>query len=87
MRELTLVAVPGCPLSDHARQVLETLAAERLPVWRELASGAPGTEHLVDGERELLPALLNQSGQMVAHGRLSERALRRTLAPDQPGAA
>ncbi len=86
MRELTLVAVPDCPLSDHARQVLETLAAERLLVWRELTTAAPGTERLGDGAPELLPALVNESGQMVAHGRLSERALRRTLAPDQPGA-
>ena len=86
MRELTLVAVPGCPLSDHARQVLETLAAERLLVWRELATGDPGTEHLNDGAPELLPALLNESGRIVAHGRLSERALRGTLAHDQPGA-
>ncbi len=87
MRELTLLAVPDCPLSDHARQVLDTLAAEKLLVWRELTTGAPGTEHLVDGAPELLPALLNESDQMIAHGRLSERALRRTLAPDQPGAA
>ena len=87
MRELTLLAVPDCPLSDHARHVLETLAAEGVLVWREIATGAPGTERLNDGAPELLPALVNESGQMVAHGRLSERALRRSLALDQPGAA
>ena len=86
MRELTLVAVPGCPLSDHARQVLDTLAAERLLVWREVASGAPGSERLGDAAPELLPALISESGRMLAHGRLSERGLRRTLAPAQPGA-
>ena len=80
MRELTLVAVPACPLSDHARQVLETLAAEGLLVWREVATGAPGSEHINGGAPELLPALVNESGRMLAHGRLSERALRRTLA-------
>ena len=40
MRELTLVAVPDCPLSEHARQVLDTLAADGLLVWREIATGA-----------------------------------------------
>ena len=83
MRELTLLAVPDCPLSEHARQVLDTLAGEGLLIWRETLTGAPGDY----GIPELLPALVNESGDVVAHGRLSERALRRTLAPDQPGAA
>ena len=87
MRELTLLAVPGCPLSEHARQVLDTLAGEGVLVWREIATGAPGSERLSNGTPELLPALLNESGRMVAHGRLSERALRRSLALDQPGTA
>ena len=87
MKELTLLAVPGCPLSDHARQVLDTLAAERLLVWREIAAGASGTQRLNNDGAELLPALLDSSGRMLAHGRLSERALRRSLTPDQPGTA
>ena len=41
MRELTLLSVPGCPLSDHARQVLDTLAAEGLLIWREVAHRRP----------------------------------------------
>ena len=81
MRELTLLAVPDCPLSDHARQVLETLAAEGVLVWWEVATEA-GSERLNRTAPELLPALLNESGRMVAHGRLSERALRRSLALD-----
>ena len=87
MRELTLLAVPGCPLSDHARQVLETLAAEGVLVWREVPTAAPSSERLNDGAPALLPALVNESGAMVAHGRLSERALRRSLTLDSPGAA
>jgi ArsR family transcriptional regulator len=47
------------PLSDHARQVLETLAAERLLGWRELATATSGTERLGDGAPELPTALLN----------------------------
>ena len=42
MRELTLLAVPDCPLSEHARQVLDTLAGEGLLTWREALTGAPG---------------------------------------------
>ena len=87
MRELTLLAVPGCPLSDHARQVLETLAAEGVLVWHEIATEPPGSERLNGSTREHLPTLLNESGEMLAHGRLSERALRRSLSPDRPGAA
>ena len=87
MRELTLLAVPGCPLSDHARQVLEKLAAEGLLIWREIATEAPSGERGNGSTPELLPALLNESGRMLAHGRLSERALRRSLPPDRPGAA
>ena len=85
MRELTLLAVPGCPLSEHARQVLDTLAAEGLLVWREVPTEAPGSERLNNGAPELLPALVNESGRMVAHGRLSERALRRSLAAGPTG--
>ncbi len=82
-----LLAVPDCPLSDHARHVLDTLAAEGLLAWHEVATAAPSSERLNGRTPELLPALLNESGRMLAHGRLSERALRRSLARDQPGAA
>ncbi len=73
-------------MSDQARQVLETLAAEGLLVWREVATSAANSERLNASAPDLLPALLSESGRMVAHGRLSERALGRTLASDQPGA-
>jgi hypothetical protein len=87
MRELTLLAVPDCALSDHARKVLETLAAEGLLIWREIATAAPGGERPGGRTPQPLPALVNGSGEVLAHGRLSERALRRSLAADQPGAA
>ena len=86
MRELTLLAVPDCPLSDHARQVLETLAADGLLIWHEILTAAPGSQH-ANNAPEQLPALLNESGRTLAHGRLSERALRRSFALDRPRAA
>ncbi len=79
MRELTLLAAPGCPLSEHARQVLDTLAADGLLAWQEVVPGTRGRETLDTSAPDLLPALFNESGTMLAHGRLSERALRRTL--------
>ena len=37
MRQLTLLAIPDCPLSAHARSVLDTLAADRLLAWHEVS--------------------------------------------------
>ena len=79
MRRLTLLAVPGCPLSAHGRDVLAALAGEELVSWREVPTGTPGGEELRREAPALLPAVFDESGRMLAHGRLSERALRRML--------
>ena len=71
MRQLTLLAIPDCPLSAHARHVLETLAADGLQVWGEATTGTPNGEALQPNAPDLLPALINESGQLLAHGRLS----------------
>jgi hypothetical protein len=80
MRQLTLLAIPDCPLSAHARGVLDALAADGLLAWGEAATGTPNSEALQRNAPELLPALFNESGLLLAHGRLSERGLRRALA-------
>ena len=80
MRQLTLLAVPACPLSAHGRQVFGTLAADGLLVWREVATGTPDGESFQHNAPDLLPALFDESGLLLAHGRLSERRLRRALA-------
>jgi hypothetical protein len=41
MRQLTLLAIPDCPLSTHARHVLDALAADGLLVWHEVSTGTP----------------------------------------------
>ena len=79
MRQLTLLAIPDCPLSAHARSVLAALAADRLLAWHEVSTGTPNGEALQRTAPELLPALFTESGQLLAHGRLSERGLRRAL--------
>ena len=80
MRQLTLLAILDCPLSAHARGVLDALAADGLLVWGEVATGTPNSEALQRNAPELLPALFTESGLLLAHGRLSERGLRRALA-------
>ena len=80
MRQLTLLAIPDCPLSAHARGVLDALAADGPSVWGEVATGTPNSEALQRDAPELLPALFDESGLLLAHGRLSERGLRRALA-------
>ena len=80
MRQLTLLAIPDCPLSAHARGVLDALAADRLLAWGEVSTGTPNGEALQRNAPDLLPALFNESGLLLAHGRLSERGLRRALA-------
>ena len=79
-RQLTLLAVPACPLSARGRHVLGTLAADGLLAWREVATGTPDGERLQGNAPDLLPALFDESGLLLAHGRLSERRLRRALA-------
>ena len=80
MRQLTLLAIPDCPLSAHARGVLDALAADGLLVWGEVATGTPNSEALQRNAPALLPALFDESGLLLAHGRLSERGLRRAFA-------
>jgi hypothetical protein len=80
MRQLTLLAIPDCPLSAHARQVLDALAADGQLAWHEVSTGTPNGEALQRNAPDLLPTLFNESGLLLAHGRLSERGLRRALA-------
>ena len=62
MRQLTLLATPDCPLSAHARHVLDILAADGLLVWGEAATGMPNSIALQRNAPDLLPALFNESG-------------------------
>ena len=68
MRQLTLLAIPDCPLSAHARRVLDTLATDGLLVWGDAATGTPNGEALQPNAPDLLPALFNEFGHLLAHG-------------------
>ena len=56
MRQLTLLAIPDCPLSAHARQVLDALAADGLLAWGEVSTGTPNGEALQRNAPDLLPS-------------------------------
>jgi hypothetical protein len=81
MRRLTLLAVPECPLSAHGRQILAGLTADRLLSWQEVAPDTEAGRILQVDAPELLPALFDESGLLLAHGRLSEKRLRLAFTP------
>lgn len=72
---MRLLTIPDCPLSAHARHVLDALAADRLLAWHEVSTATAKGEELQRPTPDPLPAH-NESGQLLAHGRLSERGLR-----------
>lgn len=76
---MRLLTIPDCPLSAHAGHVLDALAADRLLAWHEVSTATPDGEALQRPTPDPLPALHNESGQLLAHGRLSERGLRGVL--------
>ena len=67
MRQLTLLAIPDCPLSAHGRRVLDALAADGLLDWREVTTCTGDSEALARNAPALLPALFNESGMLLAH--------------------
>ena len=79
MTELTYLAIPDCPLSAHGRRVLAALADDGLLAYREVAADAPAGRRLQASAPDLLPALFDDTGRLLAHGRLSEKRLRREL--------
>ena len=78
MRQLTLIAIPDCPLTAAACVTRSPPTA----CWTGGSSPpAPGTAKLWPRNAPaLLPAPFNESGMLLAHGRLSERGLRKALA-------
>ncbi len=73
------VTRPDCALSAHGRQVLARLADAGLLTWRDVTAHTPDAPPLPDVPEDHLPVLVNEEGIVIAHGRLSERHLRRLL--------
>ena len=80
MRRLVFLGVPDCPLTAHGQRVLEALAADRLLVWTAVATDTDRGRELQSANPDLPPVLFDESGRVLAHGRLSDKRLRRELA-------
>jgi hypothetical protein len=83
MNTLTLLTAPDCHLCAHARDVLDSLAADGLIHWRELDADSDEGSHLAAAVPPLRPVLLAADGHVLAYGRLSRRRLARDLARAQ----
>ena len=80
MRRLILLGVPDCPLTAHGQRVLDGLAADRLVEWTDVAIDTEHGRELQNASPDLPPVLFDESGRVLAHGRLSDKRLRRELA-------
>ena len=79
--EITFLTAPDCRHCEHGRAVLAELAA-RLPLTvREVDLLSEEGRRLVAVGRVAFPPALFVGGRVIAHGRLSQRALERDLAP------
>ena len=76
---LTLLTSPDCHLCAHGREVLGRLATDEPLAWREVSTASGEGRDLEIGLPPLRPVLLDESGRVLAYGRLSERRLRRHL--------
>ena len=79
MSPLVLLTASDCQLCAHARDVLDSLAAEGLLQWRELDADSHEGARLAATAPPLRPALFDATGHVIAYGRVSRRRLLREL--------
>ncbi len=77
--DVVLVVSAACHLCEHAREILGRLSHEYPLTWREVDMASVEGAALVRELRVPFPPVLLVGGRYVAHGRLSERRLRRVL--------
>ena len=76
---VTLLTQPDCALCEHAKQVLAKVAADHPLRVQEVDLHTPEGRQLALHVGMLFAPGILLDGKPYAHGRLSERALRRTL--------
>jgi len=76
---VTLLTQPDCALCEHAKQVLAKVGADHRLQVEEIGLDTPGGRQLALGAGMLFAPGILLDGAPYAFGRLSERALRRTL--------
>lgn len=77
--EVVLLTQEQCAFCDHAKRLLERLAAEYNLAVREIDLGSPEGEELARDAGVLFPPGIMVDGDAVSYGRPSERRLRREL--------
>jgi len=76
---VTLLTQPDCALCEHAKQVLAKVGADHRLQVEEIGLDTPPGQQLPPGAGMLFAPGILLDGAPYAFGRLSERALRRTL--------
>lgn len=80
MTTVTLLTDSGCGLCDHAKDVLARVNQEYPLTVREIALPSEEGRRLARDAGVMFPPGVIIDGQLFAHGRLSEKNLRRHLA-------
>lgn len=80
MTAITLITDSGCGLCDHAKAVLARVNEEYPLTVREIALSSEEGRHLARDAGVMFPPGVIIDGQLFAHGRVSEKKLRRHLA-------
>jgi len=76
---VTLLTQPDCALCEHAKQVLARVGADHPLRVEEIGLHTPRGQQLALAAGVLFAPAILLDGAPYAFGRLSERALRRTL--------
>lgn len=77
--DLTLVVAEDCSLCEHARRVLAALGHDYPLRVREVSLESAEGQALGQQVPLVFPPVLLLGAEVVSHGRLSERRLRREL--------
>jgi glutaredoxin len=77
--QVTLLTKADCAYCEHAKQVLAKVAHDHLLEVTEISLDTPEGERLGAQARVLFAPGVLLDGRPFAHGRLSERALRKAL--------
>lgn len=78
--ELVYLTAPDCHLCERGRRVLDALADDHAISVRELDLHTDEGRELAAAARVPFPPAVFVGGRLLAHGRLSARALARQLA-------
>jgi hypothetical protein len=79
MTEITLLTQEDCGLCEHAKQVLARVAVDHPLRVEEISLGSDRGRELAAGAGVLFAPGVLVDDRPFAHGRLSERKLRRAL--------